>query len=54
MIRITTPEEALPLFKVLGSDARMQIISLLLANKQMNMNEIASALNITNGALTPH
>ena len=54
MIRITTPEEALPLFKVLGSDARMQIISLLLENKQMSMNEIASALNITNGALTGH
>ena len=54
MQRITTPEEGLELFKVLGSDARVEIISLLLKNKKMSMNEIASSMNITNGALTGH
>lgn len=54
MLRITSPEEGLELFKVLGSDVRVQIISLLLKNKQMSMNEIATSLNITNGALTSH
>ena len=54
MQRITTPEEGLELFKVLGSDARTEIISLLLKNKKMSMNEIASSMNITNGALTGH
>ena len=37
MQRITTPEEGLELFKVLGSDARVEIISLLLKNKKMSM-----------------
>ncbi|MCR5627817.1 MAG: winged helix-turn-helix transcriptional regulator [Lachnospiraceae bacterium] len=54
MIHITSIDEGLELFKVLGSDIRISIIKLLLKKKQMNMNEIASELNITNGALTGH
>ncbi len=54
MIHITTPDDGLELFKVLGSDIRIQIIKLLLEKKQMNMNEIATELGITNGALTSH
>ena len=54
MLHITTPDEGRELFKVLGSDVRIDIIKLLLTHKQMNLNEIASALNITNGALTSH
>lgn len=42
------------IFKALGSDLRIQIIKLLLENKEMNMNEIAACLGITNGALTNH
>ena len=51
---ITSPDEGLELFKVLGSDIRIQIINLLLKKKRMSMNEIASELKITNGALTSH
>lgn len=54
MQRINSPEDGLELFKVLGSEARVEIINLLLKNKQMSMNEIASSLKITNGALTSH
>ncbi len=54
MIHITSPDEGLELFKVLGSDVRIGIIKLLLEKKQMNMNEIATELKITNGALTSH
>ncbi len=54
MIHITSPDDGLELFKVLGSDVRIAIIKLLLKKKQMNMNEIASELKITNGALTNH
>ncbi len=54
MIYITSPDEGLELFKVLGSDVRIDIIKLLLKNQRMNMNEIASELKITNGALTNH
>lgn len=54
MLYIKNLEEGVELFKVLGSDVRVNIIRLLLKNKEMNMNEIASSLNITNGALTSH
>ncbi|MCR4797505.1 MAG: winged helix-turn-helix transcriptional regulator [Lachnospiraceae bacterium] len=54
MIYITSPDESLELFKVLGSDVRIDIIKLLLKNHRMNMNEIATELKITNGALTNH
>ncbi len=54
MLHITSLEEGLDLFKTLGSDIRIGIIKQLLQNKKMNMNELASSLNITNGALTSH
>lgn len=54
MLHIKSLDEGLELFKALGSDIRIDIIKLLLANHNMNMNELASALSITNGALTSH
>ena len=33
---------------------RIDIIKILMKNSHMNMNELASELNITNGALTSH
>lgn len=54
MLYIKNLEDGVELFKVLGSEVRVNIIQLLLKNKEMNMNEIASSLNITNGALTSH
>lgn len=54
MLHIKSLDEGLNIFKALGSDIRIEIIKLLLLNKNMNMNELASKLNITNGALTGH
>ena len=54
MLHIRNLEEGVELFKVLGSDIRVNIILLLLKEKEMNMNEIAARLQITNGALTSH
>ena len=54
MLHITSLEDGLELFKALGSEIRISIIKQLLANKGMNMNELAASLNITNGALTSH
>ncbi|MCD8015497.1 MAG: winged helix-turn-helix transcriptional regulator [Lachnospiraceae bacterium] len=54
MIHIENLEEGLPIFKALGSEVRLRLIQLLLENKEMNMNELASHLGITNGALTSH
>ncbi len=54
MLHITSLDDGLELFKALGSEIRISIIKQLLANKGMNMNELAASLNITNGALTSH
>ena len=54
MLHIKSLPEGLDLFKALGSDVRIEIVRILLENNGMNMNELASRLNITNGALTSH
>lgn len=54
MLHIKTLDEGLEIFKALGSEVRIEIIKILLENHGMNMNELASKLNITNGALTSH
>ena len=54
MLHITSLDEGLKVFKALGSDVRIEIVKLLLKNKEMSMNELASELSITNGALTNH
>ncbi|NLL78805.1 MAG: winged helix-turn-helix transcriptional regulator [Clostridiales bacterium] len=54
MLHIKSLEEGLDIFKALGSEVRIEIIKILLEDHGMNMNELASRLNITNGALTSH
>mgnify|MGYP002569277054 FL=1 len=54
MLHIKALEEGLEVFKALGSEIRIEIIKILLENQDMNMNELASRLKITNGALTGH
>lgn len=54
MLHIKSLDEGLNIFKALGSDVRIEIIKLLLTNEELNMNELAAKLNITNGALTGH
>ena len=52
MLHITSLNEGLELFKALGSDVRIEILNILLENDNMSMNELASRLNITNGAIS--
>ncbi len=54
MIHITKLKDSLPIFKALSSDIRIEIIDLLAEHKQLNMNDIAEKLNLTNGAVTMH
>lgn len=54
MLQIESLEEGLDIFKALGSEVRIEIIKLLMEHETMNMNELASSLKITNGALTSH
>ena len=54
MLHIKTLDDGLEIFKALGSEIRIEIVKILLENHGMNMNELASKLKITNGALTNH
>ncbi len=54
LLHITSLNDGLDIFKALGSDVRIEILNILLDNNNMSMNELASRLNITNGALTSH
>ncbi len=54
MLHIKTLDEGLEIFKALGSNIRIDIIKILRENNGMSMNDLASRLNITNGALTGH
>lgn len=54
MLEITKLEDGVEIFKALGSEVRVQLLTLLQAHPQMNMNELAACLGITNGALTGH
>lgn len=54
MLHVKNLDEGLKVFKALGSELRINIIKLLQENHEMNMNELATSLGITNGALTSH
>ncbi len=47
-------DKALDVFQALSSPVRVQILELLLKNGRMSMNDLAEALGLSNGALTPH
>jgi predicted transcriptional regulator len=53
MLHITSLKEGLEIFRALGSEVRVEILEVL-QNNSMSMNELATHLNITNGALTSH
>ena len=50
MLHIKSVEEGLKIFVALGSELRINIIKLLIENTELNMNELASSLGVTNGA----
>ncbi len=54
MLQIDSLTEGLDVFKALGSDVRLKIYFLLAQQGPMNLNELADALKLTNGALTSH
>src|SRR5690606_38076186 len=54
MIYIKDLMSGLPIFKALSSEVRIQIIELLIRNSSMNLNELASELKLSNGAITMH
>lgn len=54
MVHITDLKSGLPVFKALDSEIRLQILELLLKYKNLNMNEIAGKLQLTNAAVTMH
>jgi predicted transcriptional regulator len=53
-MHITNLEEGRLVFKALASETRSAMVRLLLENREMNLNDLAAALGLTNGALTAH
>lgn len=47
-------EQQLAVFQALASDVRIEILELLMAHGRMSMNDLATHLGLTGGALTPH
>jgi len=47
-------DDSLPFFKALSSKVRIQIVKILNFEKEINLNELARRIGITNGAITPH
>lgn len=54
MIHIKTIEDGSKLYEALNSDVRMEIIKTLNKNGETNLKQLASILNLTNGAITAH
>jgi predicted transcriptional regulator len=54
MLYIKELRSGLSIFKALGSDIRIEILELLSQNQSLNLNDIATKLNLTNGAITMH
>ncbi|WP_438347342.1 ArsR/SmtB family transcription factor [Paenibacillus sp. FA6] len=54
MIYIKNLMSGINIFKALGSEVRIQILELLANNQSLNLNEIASKLNLSSGAITMH
>lgn len=54
MIELCNIDETLEVCKALSSPVRMQLLHIVAKNKQVNLNELANQLNITNGAVTQH
>lgn len=54
MIHLKDIRSAIKIFKALGSDIRVKIVELLMEYESLNMNELASKLNLSNGTLTSH
>lgn len=54
MIYIKDLMSGIDIFKALSSEIRIQILEMLASNQELNLNEIAKRLNLSNGAITMH
>lgn len=51
---VTTPDDIQTLCKALSSPVRLQMLKLIAEKKRINLNEMATALGVTSGAITQH
>lgn len=54
MLHIKTIEDGVKIYDALNSDVRLKIIAILKERDNINLKQLASALRLTNGALTTH
>ncbi|HHX61484.1 MAG TPA: helix-turn-helix domain-containing protein [Epulopiscium sp.] len=54
MKELSNMEATLEICKALSSPVRLKLLNIISKGKQVNLNELAGQLNITNGAITQH
>jgi predicted transcriptional regulator len=54
VIHIVGAEKGIALYDALNSSVRLEIIRLLKSNAEINLNQLAKNLNLSNGAITAH
>ncbi len=54
MIHIKELRSGLNIFKALSSEIRIEILELLASNQSLNLNDLATKLKLSNGAITMH
>jgi len=54
MIHIKELRSGINIFKALSSEIRIQILELLAEHQTLNLNDLATKLDLTNGAITMH
>jgi len=54
MLHFKSLTDALPVFKALASESRIELLNIVQENKDKNLNEIAQLLNMTNSAVSAH
>ncbi len=54
MRELRNMEATLEICKALSSPVRLKLLNIISKGKQVNLNELASQLNVTNGAITQH
>lgn len=54
MIHLTNISDGALLYDALNSDVRIQILNILMKEQEINLNQLAKELNLSNGAVTAH
>ena len=54
MIHLTNISSGVELFDALNSDVRLQMLNIIMKNEEINLNQLAKEVSLSNGAITAH